>query len=326
MSDAYTKIRDDAGLIDLDNWARFSVSGSEATEALDSIVGGNVLDLFEGKALNTLIPSVAGGVEAIVWIIATDDGFHVVAEPEEAEAIQSALGEAKEEFDFDYADIKDSQFHLVITGPSAEDIASEAFGDDIRSVAFLNAHELDNGVLAARIGYFGEYELHLFGQTDNKETAQTALTDAAGRDIVTDQSAFPVLMAEMRMLNRARDIAPEASVFDAGLQWMVDFQKDNLRGKDAMDERREEKGRNCILMVVDGDATAGALEVEGETIGDLRSVYSSPTLGKKVALAYIDGELAVPGLVLQSTSGLVETVSAPAFLSKSVTNALGASA
>ncbi|MBO9463671.1 aminomethyltransferase family protein [Tropicibacter sp. R15_0] len=326
MSVAYDKIRNRAGLVDLENWVRFEVTGPDAVDALDSVVGGNVLDLFEGKAMNTLIPSLDGGVQAILWLIATETGFLVVAEPEEAAPVAEVLGELAESFDIAVANQADTQFHMVLTGPEAEAMAEAALGDDIPSIAFLNAFDLPSGVTAARIGFFGEYELHLFGATEAKAETMAALTAEGGEEIITDQSAFPVMMAEMRILNRARDIADEASVFDAGLQWMIDFPKDNLRGAEALNARRDEASRSCVLMVVDGDAATGALDVDGETVGEIRSAYASETLGKTVALAYIDADLAVPGLVLGSSFGVAETVSAPAFLSKSVTNALGQAA
>ena len=207
MSNVYEKLRDHAGLVDLTNWTRFEVTGADATDALDSVMGGNMLDLFEGKAMNTLIPSLDGGVEAIVWVIATVDGFSVVAEPEETQAVAAVLGGLPDAFDVVVSDQSDTQFHLVLTGPNAEAIAETALGDDILSIAFLNAYVLPNEVLAARIGYFGEYELHLFGTPDNKDLVISALNEAAGVDLIADQSAFPTMMAEMRVLNRARDMA-----------------------------------------------------------------------------------------------------------------------
>ncbi|WP_293573975.1 glycine cleavage T C-terminal barrel domain-containing protein [Phaeobacter sp.] len=326
MSVCYEKIRNHAGLVDLENWVRFDVSGTDAVDALDSAVGCNVLDLFEGKATNTLIPTIDGGVQAILWLIATETGFLVIAEPEEAAPVAEVLSELADSFDVTVTNQADSQFHLVLTGPEAEAMAEAALGEDIPSIAFLNAFDLPSGVTAARIGFFGEYELHLFGGVEAKADTIAALTAEGGEDIITDQSAFPVMMAEMRILNRARDIADDASVFDTGLQWMIDFQKDNLRGADALNDRRDQDSRSCVLMVLDGDAATGTLEVEGENVGVIRSAYASDTLGKTVALAYIDADLAVPGLVLGSNLGVAETVAAPAFLSKSVTNALGPAA
>ena len=322
MSRSYEKIRNHAGLVDLENWVRFEVAGPDASDALDSVVGGNVQDLFEGKAMNTLIPTLDGGVEAILWIIAIGDGFLVIAEPEESQPIENILNCLERTFDIAVTRQAETLFHMVLTGPEAEALAEEGLGDEIASMSFLSACKLQHGVTAARIGFFGEYELHLVGPADEKQKIVNALTAAGGEDIIVDQMAFPAMMAEMRVLNRVRDIKPGASVFDAGLQWMIDFKKDSLRGADALNARRDEGGRICVLALLDGETSAGELNVDGQNIGDICSCYISHTLNKTIALVYMDADLAVPGLVLDSASGLIRTVSAPAFLSKSVTNVL----
>ena len=92
-----------------------------------------------------------------------------------------------------------------------------------------------------------------------------------------------------------------------------------------MAARRDTPKRNAVLMSFDATpvATQTPIVVESETIGTVQSAYHSTTLGQTVALAFLDADLAVPGLVLQTSAGLGHTLSAPAFLSKSVLNALG---
>jgi len=328
MSSAYEKIRNHAGLVDLKNWVRIEITGADAATALDSVVGGNILDLFEGKAMNTLIPSLSGGVEAIVWILAIEAGFQIIAEPDEYAPVTAVLDELTQNFDICVSNLQNNTFHLLVTGPEAEKIAIAALGDEVQSIAFLNAFELADGVMAARIGFFGEYELHLFGDASLQDSIIANLLSHGSSDIVTDDSAFPVMMAEMRILNRARDVPEDASVFDVGLQWMIDFQKDNLRAADALANRRGEKANSCVLMVLDSkDVSAKTdISVEGEVIGHVRSAYYSETLNNSVALVFLNRDLAVPGLVFETSEGIAQTVSAPAFLSKSVLNALGQAA
>jgi aminomethyltransferase len=328
MSHTYEKLRNEAGLIDLVDWVRFEITGPQAADALDSIVGGNVADLYEGKAMNTLVPSLDGGIEAILWLLATRDGYLVIAEPEEEDAIHGLLAGLASDFDITVKDRCGTLFHMVLTGPKAEAIASAALGNDISSIPFLSTFGLANDILAVRIGFFGEYELHLLGENDAQATMIDALQGASDHPLATDSSAFPVMMAEMRILNRARDIPNDVSVFEAGVQWMIDFQKPNLRAADALAARRDTPKRNAVLMSFDAAPVAAQtpIIVENETIGTVQSAYHSATLGQTVALAFLDADLAVPGLVLQTSAGLGHTLSAPAFLSKSVLNALGRAA
>ena len=325
----YERMRGHAGLADLEDWSRFDLSGPDADEVLDALVGCNVRDLFEGRIANTLIPSESGGVDAIVWVITLEDGFRILGEPSDREAIRSALEQSVSGRDARFRDLRDEQFALALIGPEAEGIAARAFGDEVYSIAFLSTLALgDPALLAARIGYFGEYELYLFGEAAARQDVVDTLLRAAGDDaLLVGDGAFPAMMIEMRTLNRERDIPAEVSVFEAGVQWMIDFRKDNLRAAPALRRRKGTIERKGVLMLVDAgaaDLRGSAVYIEERDVGRVQSVFFSDTLGRSVALAYLVEELGVPGLSCAVGADRVpgETVSAPAFLSRSVLDRL----
>ena len=326
----YRRLRMHAGLADLHAWTRFDLVGPQACDALDAVVGCNVRDLFEGRAANTLIPSPAGGVDAIVWVIALEDGFRVIGEPGDREAVGRALAESAAGREAVLRDIREGTFMLALIGPEAEKVAWKAFGDEVHSIAFLNVMPVGApAVLAARIGYFGEYELHMFGEIARKQEVVDALVKAAdGGALLVGDSALPVMMTEMGTLSRERDVPPDVSVFEAGLQWMIDFRKENLRSAAELEREKRSVDRKCVLMVVDGSASGlrrQSVFIEDHEFGRIQSAFDSETLGRSVALAYLAEELAIPGLTCaigpERRTG--ETVSAPAFLGRSILDNLG---
>ena len=326
----YRRMRSHAGLADLQAWTRFDVTGSQACDALDAAVGCNVRDLFEGRAAYTLIPSATGGVDAIVWVIVLQDGFRILSEPSDGDALGSALAQSTAGRDAALRNVRDETFALALIGPDAERIAWKAFGDEVHSIAFLNVMPIgDPSVLAARIGYFGEYELHLFGELAHKQATIDSLVQAAKCDsLMVGERALPTLMIEMGTLSRERDVPPDVSVFEAGLQWMIDFRKENLRSAEALEREKRAVDCKCVMMVVDGDATGlrhQPVFIEDRAIGRIQSVCDSETLGRSVALAYLAEDLAVPGLTCSVGSDRRhgETVSAPAFLGRSILDSLG---
>ena len=326
----YRRLRSHAGLADLQEWARFELSGPEACDALDAVVGCNVRDLFEGRAANTLIPSPAGGVDAIVWLIALEEGFRIIGEPADREAIRSALDESTSGRDAVLRDIRKETFALALIGPEAEKVAWKAFGDEVHSIAFLNVLPLgDPAFLAARIGYFGEYELHLFGAAARKQVVIDALKQTGDGDaLMVGEGAFPVMMTEMGTMSRERDIPPEVSVFEAGLHWMIDFRKENLRSAGALERKKHAIDHKCVLMIIDGDAAdlrGQPVFIENRDIGRIQSAFHSETLGRCVALSYLAEDLGMPGLscAVGADRRTGRTVSAPAFLGRSITDSLG---
>ena len=326
----YRRLRTHAGLADLQAWTRFDLVGPQACDALDAVVGCNVRDLFEGRAANTLIPSPAGGVDAIVWVIALENGYRIVGEPGDGEAVGRTLAQSITGRDAVLRDIRDETFALALIGPEAEKVAWKAFGDEVHSIAFLNVLPIgDPAVLAARIGYFGEYELHLFGEVERRQSVIDRLMKAADDDaLVVGEGALPAMMTEMGTLSRERDIPPDISVFEAGLQWMIDFRKENLRSAAELEREKHSVDRKCVLMVVDGHASGfrhQSVFIEDHEFGRIQSAFDSETLGRSVVLAYLAEEFAVPGLTCaigpERRTG--ETVSAPAFLSRSILDSLG---
>ena len=326
----YRRLRTHAGLADLQAWARFDLAGPQACDALDAVVGCNVRDLFEGRAANTLIPSLSGGIDAIVWVIALENGFRIVGEPGDGEAVGRALAESVTGRDAVLRDLRDETFALALIGPEAEKIAWKTFGDEVHSIAFLNVMPIgDPVVLAARIGYFGEYELHLFGEVERRQSVIDRLVEASDDDtLVVGQGALPAMMTEMGTLSRERDVPPDVSVFEAGLQWMIDFRKENLRSAAELQREKHSVDRKCVLMVVDGRAAGlrhQSVFIEDHEIGRIQSAFDSETLGRSVALAYLTEDLAIPGLTcaVGTDRRTGETVSAPAFLGRSILDSLG---
>lgn len=326
----YRRLRMHAGLADLQAWTRFELTGPQACDALDAVVGCNVRDLFEGRAANTLIPSPAGGVDAIVWIIALESGYRIIGEPGDGEAVGRALAQGITGRDAVLRDIREETFALALIGPEAEKVAWKAFGDEVHSIAFLNVMPIGApGVLAARIGYFGEYELHLFGEIERRQSVVDTLGKAADGDaLVVGDGALPAMMTEMGTLSRERDVPPDVSVFEAGLQWMIDFRKENLRSAEVLEREKHSVDRKCVLMVVDGGASGlrhQSVFIEDCDIGRIQSAFDSETLGRSVALAYLAEDLAVPGLTcaVGPDRRTGETVSAPAFLGRSILDSLG---
>ena len=326
---AYEVIRNRAGLLDLADWGRFEVSGADAATMLDRVVGANMPDLFDGRAVNTLIANEQGGVDAVVWVIAYEEHFLLITEPGDKVNTLSVLEEYAKNSDVIVRNVSESMFGLALVGPQAEVAASMIFGDDIYSIAFLGALSIgEPELLAVRLGYVGEYELHLFGEAADKSSRIEALLEKSdGALEFVDQVDHPRMMAEMRSLNRERDVPADVSAFECGLQWMIDFRKQDFRGKAGLESAKANIRRKCILILVEGDvALSGAsAAIENTTLGEVRCAYYSPTLSKTIVIAYLDEAFAWPGLKFTLSKGDISVVgkalSAPAFLSQSVLGA-----
>ena len=319
------RMRCGAGLADLEAWTRFEVIGPDACEAIDAVVGCNVRDLFGGRAAQTLIPSPTGGVEAIVWVMALESSYRIVAEPAERAVVGQALTESTGQCNAEYRDIGEEQFALALIGPEAERVARNALAEEVESIALLNVQPLGHPpVLAARLVHFGAYELHLFGEASRKQAVIESLERGADESLPRiGNNALTAMMTEVGMLSRGRDIPHDVSVVEAGLEWMIAYRKLDLRAEDALERAKGTPKRKCVMMTIDGDA-AGLRDqpvlLAGHEIGRIQSAYDSEALGCAVAVTYLTERLAVPGLecTVGANGRTGETVSAPMFLSGTV--------
>ena len=318
-------MRTGAGLADLEAWTQFEVTGRDADVAIDAVIGCNVRDLFEGRAAQTLIPSPTGGVEAIVWVMALESSYRIVAEPAERAAVGQALTESTGRCNAEFRDIGEEQFALALIGPEAERVANSALGDEVESIALLNVRPIGRPpVLAARLVHFGEHELHLFGEAGGKQALVERLERAAGEELPwIGNDVLATMMAESGSLSRARDVPHDASVFEAGLAWMVELRKLDLRAAEALERAKGTPKRKRVMMTIDGDAAGlhdQAVLLGGEEIGRIQSAYDSEALGCTVAVTYLTERLAVPGLdcTVGAHGRTGQTVSAPVLISGTV--------
>ena len=181
-----------------------------------------------------------------------------------------------------------------------------------------------------RIGYFGEYELHLFGEIARKQSVIDALGEAA-------DGKLPRRRRKCIAGNDDRDGHPEPR---AGRP----ARRLGLRSRTPVDDRLPQ-GEPAIGRGARAREALGSPQVRADARRRKRppasgtspsssrtttSAASSPRsirrpLGRSVALAYLSEDLAIPGLTCavgpERRTG--ETVSAPAFLGRSILDSLG---
>jgi aminomethyltransferase len=111
------------------------------------------------------------------------------------------------------------------------------------------------------------------------------------RDTLRLEAAMPLYGHELN-----EDIDP----LQAGLNWAVKFDKGDFIGKSALLEHKEDKTRRQrIGLELAGKRIAreGAKVLQdGQEIGIVTSGTFAPTLGKSIAMAYVDPAFTSPGI------------------------------
>ncbi|MFJ8472809.1 glycine cleavage system aminomethyltransferase GcvT [Kitasatospora sp. NPDC094011] len=311
-------VRTKAGLFDLSHMGEITVTGPQAGEMLDHALVGFVSALGELRARYTMICAEDGGIldDLIVYRL-REDAFLVVANASNAQLVLDELIARAKGFDAVVTDDRDTYALIAVQGPEATAILAETTDADLPGLkyyAILPATVAGQDVLLARTGYTGEDGFEIFCAPAAAESVWQALTAAGeGRGLVPcGLSCRDTLRLEAGMPLYGHELSTDLTPFDAGLGRVVRFDKTTNEGAfvgrkaleqaaAAAESLRAQGGAPQVLvgLVSEGKRVPRAeytvVSTEGAPIGRITSGAPSPTLGKPIAMAYVDAAHATPG-------------------------------
>ncbi|MEU3820446.1 glycine cleavage system aminomethyltransferase GcvT [Streptomyces sp. NPDC030392] len=307
--DEHNAVRTRAGLFDLSHMGEITVTGPQAAELLDYALVGNIGGVGTGRARYTMICREDGGIldDLIVYRLQERE-YMVVANASNAQVVLDALTERAAGFDAEVRDDRDAYALIAVQGPESPGILkslTDADLDGLKYYAGLPGTVAGVPALIARTGYTGEDGFELFTAPEHAETLWKALTGAGeGVGLIPcGLSCRDTLRLEAGMPLYGHELTTDLTPFDAGLGRVVKFEKaGDFVGRAALEAAaaRAESAppRKLVGLVAEGRRVprAGmAVVAGGEVIGEVTSGAPSPTLGKPIAMAYVDAAHAAPG-------------------------------
>ncbi|MCD7444887.1 glycine cleavage system aminomethyltransferase GcvT [Streptomyces lincolnensis] len=307
--DEHNAVRERAGLFDLSHMGEITVSGPEAAALLNHALVGNLASVGVGRARYTMICQEDGGILDDLIVYRLDDTeFMVVANASNAQVVLDALVERSAGFDAEVRDDRDAYALIAVQGPRSPGILAsltDADLDGLKYYAGLPGTVAGVPALIARTGYTGEDGFELFVKPEHAVELWQALTKAGeGVGLVPcGLSCRDTLRLEAGMPLYGHELSTSLTPFDAGLGRVVKFDKEgDFVGREALTEAAsrslENPPRVLVGLVAEGRRVprAGyAVVAEGRVIGEVTSGAPSPTLGRPIAMAYVDAAHAAPG-------------------------------
>lgn len=307
--DEHLAVRTRAGLFDLSHMGEISVSGPQAAALLDFALVGNIGGVKVGRARYTMICRADGGIldDLIVYRLA-DTEYLVVANASNAQVVLDAVVERAGAFDAEVRDDRDAYALIAVQGPESPGILrslTDADLDGLKYYAGLPGTVGGVPALIARTGYTGEDGFELFVAPADAAELWRALTEA-GADaglVPCGLSCRDTLRLEAGMPLYGHELSTSLTPFDAGLGRVVKFEKEgDFVGREALSEaaaRAESKPPRVLVgLVAEGRRVPRAgypVVADGKVIGEVTSGAPSPTLGRPIAMAYVDAAYSAPG-------------------------------
>ncbi|MFK4069356.1 glycine cleavage system aminomethyltransferase GcvT [Streptomyces sp. NPDC029674] len=313
--DEHNAVRTKAGLFDLSHMGEITVTGPEAVDFLNFSLVGNIGSIGVGRARYTMIVAEDGGIldDLIVYRLgeAETPEYMVVANASNARTVLDELSNRVEGFDAEVRDDREAYALLAVQGPESPGILkslTDADLDNLKYYAGLPGTVAGVPALIARTGYTGEDGFELFVAPGDAEKLWNALMEAGTPVgmVPAGLSCRDTLRLEAGMPLYGHELTAELTPFDAGLGRVVKFEKtsqaDSFVGRAALAaaaERAETAPpRKLVGLIAEGRRVPRAgfsVVADGKVIGEVTSGAPSPTLGKPIAMAYVDAGHAAPG-------------------------------
>ena len=301
-------VRNSLGVFDVSHMGEIFVEGPQAVEFVDFLITNDFSSLNFGEAVYSPMCREDGGIidDLIAYKVSKKRAYLVVNASNKDKDLEWIESRAKG-FDVEIHDRTDEYALIAVQGPKAEEMLQEMASVVLSNIGFYTFTEARiRGIKAivSRTGDTGEDGFELLVSSDASVPLWRSVLEYGEKYGVKPAGlgARDLLRLEASYLLYGNDMDESTNPLEAGLSWTVKFHKDFI-GKEALLKVKEEGvKRRLVGLEVEGKSIPrhGYKIFKGdEEVGFITSGNFSPTLGKVIALGYVESDLRKPGTELE---------------------------
>ncbi|MDC0935655.1 glycine cleavage system aminomethyltransferase GcvT [Pirellulales bacterium] len=300
-------VRTAAGMFDVSHMGQLDFRGEQAGAWLDGLLTRRVVDMKPGEIRYSLVCNAEGGILDDVLVYRLDNqaaghdapGWKLVVNASNRAKIVAHL-HAHGDDNASLADATHETAMIAVQGPQAIarcrsliDCDASALGNFRGAVCNASG----NPAYVSRTGYTGEDGIELIVGADNALPLWNAL---AGLDIpACGLAARDTLRLEAAMPLYGHELSEQINPWQAGLRFAVNVQDRDFIGRDALVQLKDDARQpQRIGLEVEGRRPAregSAVLLGDDVVGLVTSGTHSPTLGRPIAMAYVEPRAAAVG-------------------------------
>ncbi len=304
----HTAVRTAAGLFDVSHMGEFEVRGPEALDLIQFVTTNDASKLADGQAQYSAMAYPHGTVVDDLLVYRHDAEYFLLVVNASNIKKDFEWISSHNRVDATLDDISDRTTLLALQGPKALEILqplTEAQLDRIPYYHFVRSAVLGADAIVSRTGYTGEDGFELYCAAENSEHIWNGVCDAGKLSglLPAGLGARNTLRLEARMLLYGNDMDGTTTVLEAGLGWIVKFDKGEFIGRDALMKQKQEGVRRRLvgfeMRVREIARDRYPVYVNGREAGHVTSGAPSITLKKNIGLAYLPSDHASIGSTFQ---------------------------
>jgi aminomethyltransferase len=298
-------VRENVGLFDVSHMGEIFVSGPKAVETLQWFTSNDVSKLENGQAQYSLLPNPQGGLvdDIIVYCIEKSSKYLVCVNASNTEKDFQWMKKNNKGAQIENESSRWAQ--IAIQGPKASALVGRILGKELQGLKkneFAVLEQDEKAWYVARTGYTGEDGFEVFLPNEHAAQFWRDLLDQ-GKDLgvaAIGLGARDTLRTEMKYSLYGNEITDETSALEAGLGWVIKFQKGDFIGKSALEAQKVEGVKNKLVgfkLLDKGIPRQGYIlnSLDNTEIGRVTSGTHSPSLNEPIGIGYVRKEWGLEG-------------------------------
>jgi aminomethyltransferase len=302
--------RERASLCDLDYMAEFRFTGPDSLRLAQHLFTNDFEDLAVGRVRYTAMCGSDGNMidDGTVWRFGPEEIVFISGDEADFEWLQ----EGAEGYDVELSNLTSEWTTLALQGPASRTVLEQVLSCDLGSLryyAFMRADAAGVECVVARMGYTGESGFELHFPPAHAEAIWTAVMEAGAESEIVPcgQAALESLRQEAGYLLVGNDHDKSTNPFEAGIGRVVKLDKPDFTGRQALADALEHGlARTMVWFRLESSAvvsTGDAIRLGGRTVGAVTSGSYSPTIGRGVAMGYVEPSYAIQGATFEIGEG-----------------------
>ena len=292
----HRKVRESVGMFDLSHMGEFIVKGKNRLEFVQKTTVNDVSELEVGQVQYSNMCYTDGGIVDDLLIYRDEDIFYLVVNASNMDKDFAWL-EKNLIDDVDLINVSDKTALIGVQGPDSEKVMQKLVNDDLSKLKyywFIHTKIEDVPVILSRTGYTGEdgFEIY-FSKLERAENIWNSVEEAGSEFDIEPigLGARDTLRLEMKYPLYGNDIDENTNPLEAGLRWIVKFDKADFIGKGPLQKVKTEKiRRKLVAFIMDEKGIPRPhyeIYKDGNLIGEVRSGSISPSLNVGIGTGYV---------------------------------------